>query len=388
VFLGASSRSPGIHIAQIKRESLDLRRKRLDKIAQRARKAGVATTSHVAWDFPPPEAIVRRAEHIRADLVIAECHQGKRLKPWLMHLTDWELLRLSAQPVLLLKNARPWREPVILAAVDPAHAHAKPAHLDDAIVESAKALNRTLKGSFEARARQLSRGIRLADGRSRHGWRDARGGLRPAKGRQQGRLRQVCRQGAHPEEPLPPARHRSFVRHSRTSHGTLGADLVVMGAVSRSGLKRVSSATPRERVLDALPCDVPGRETRAIRQPRGAFARAACESCRPQPLMPMAFEIRGRRPDTDVRTNSEDTPACHARHWRDVRTGSSLPTSCAPSTPGGAPQTTLSVGPDLPVRQSAAQAPLALDDVKRMLLGHWGTTPDRTSSTRISTASS
>ena len=35
----------------------------------------------------------------------------------------------------------------------------------------------------------------------------------------------------------------------------------------------------------------------------------------------------------------------------------------------------LSVGPDLPVRQSAAKRPLALDDVKRMLLGHWGTTP-------------
>src|SRR6185436_14641495 len=64
-------------------------------------------------------------------------------------LTDWELQRLSAQPVLLLKNARPWREPVILAAVDPAHAHAKPARLDSAIVEHAKALSRTLKGSFE-----------------------------------------------------------------------------------------------------------------------------------------------------------------------------------------------------------------------------------------------
>ena len=32
--------------------------------------------------------------------------------------------------------------------------------------------------------------------------------------------------------------------------------------------------------------------------------------------------------------------------------------------------------------------PLALSDVKHMLLGHWGTTPGRTSSTRTSTASS
>src|SRR5689334_7535947 len=62
----------GHSLAQIKRESLDLRRKRLEKLAQRARKAGVAATSHVVWDFPPHEAIVRRAEHMRADLIIAE----------------------------------------------------------------------------------------------------------------------------------------------------------------------------------------------------------------------------------------------------------------------------------------------------------------------------
>ena len=125
----------GHSVAQIKRESLDLRRSRLEKIAKRARKRGVHASTHVAWDFPPHEAIVRRADQVHADLIIAECHEGKRLKPWLMHLTDWELLRLSARPVLLLKNDRPWREPVILAAVDPAHAHAKPARLDAAIVE-------------------------------------------------------------------------------------------------------------------------------------------------------------------------------------------------------------------------------------------------------------
>ena len=36
----------------------------------------------------------------------------------------------------------------------------------------------------------------------------------------------------------------------------LGADLVVMGAVSRSGIKRVFIGNTAERVLDDLPCDV------------------------------------------------------------------------------------------------------------------------------------
>jgi universal stress protein E len=36
----------------------------------------------------------------------------------------------------------------------------------------------------------------------------------------------------------------------------IGADLVVMGAVSRSGLKRLALGSTAERVLDFLPCDV------------------------------------------------------------------------------------------------------------------------------------
>ena len=109
----------GHSLAEIKRESLALRRTRLEKLAQRAKKMGVQADCHVAWDFPPHEAIVRRADSIRADLIVAECHEGKRLKPWLLHLTDWELLRLSSRPVLLLKNDQKWREPVILAQLIP-----------------------------------------------------------------------------------------------------------------------------------------------------------------------------------------------------------------------------------------------------------------------------
>ena len=42
----------------------------------------------------------------------------------------------------------------------------------------------------------------------------------------------------------------------------------------------------------------------------------------------------------------------------------------------------LSIGrPDLPYDNPLLKRPLTLADVKRMLLGHWGTTPGRTSFT-------
>jgi universal stress protein E len=55
----------------------------------------------------------------------------------------------------------------------------------------------------------------------------------------------------------------------------LKADIVVMGAISRSGLKRIFIGNTAEAVLDALPCDVlvvkPGSfKTKIPRRGRGA----------------------------------------------------------------------------------------------------------------------
>jgi universal stress protein E len=245
----------GNSLAQIKRESLALRRKRLEKIAHQARKHGVKATSHVAWDFPPHEAIVRRAAHARADLIIAECHEGKRLKPWLMHLTDWELLRLSNQPVLLLKNERAWREPVILAAVDPSHARAKPARLDSDIVEHAKSLSRTLKGSFELVHANFPAafGMLMSD--------PTMDGASLAAKYDQQKSRSKAAFEAFAAKARVPKVHCHLVDTDPVfavpqAASEIGADLVVLGAVSRSGLKRVFIGNTAEQVLDALPCDV------------------------------------------------------------------------------------------------------------------------------------
>ena len=125
-------------MADLQREALTLRLKRLATLAVEAARHHVATTCQVEWDYPPHEAIIRRAKKIGAELIIAQCHQGRRLPAWLIHLTDWELLRASPVPVMLLKNSRAWqRRPKILASVDPSHAHAKPSQLDTLILDQA-----------------------------------------------------------------------------------------------------------------------------------------------------------------------------------------------------------------------------------------------------------
>ena len=121
----------GTSTAELKREVLQQRLRRLNAHATRANARGVDATCKVQWDYPPHEAIVRRARRGGADLIIAECHQGSRLKPWLMHLTDWELLRTSPVPVLLFKNPRrylgpPFSPPSILLTSTPSRRSSMP----------------------------------------------------------------------------------------------------------------------------------------------------------------------------------------------------------------------------------------------------------------------
>ena len=263
----------GHSIADIRRNSLKLRGARLEKLAARARKLGVDASTHVAWDFPPQEAIVRRAAKIHADLIVAECHEGKRLAPWLIHLTDWELLRLSPRPVLLLKNARDWTKPLILGAVDPSHAHDKPARLDTTIVEYGTALTRAMQGSFELLHANFPASFAslMAD--------EAIDATVISRLYEEQRARSKAEFHAFAAKVgLPKARCHLVDTDPAFAIPNvarkLGADLVVMGAVSRSGLKRVFIGNTAERILDALPCDVlvvkPGHFPRKVKNaPRG-----------------------------------------------------------------------------------------------------------------------
>src|SRR6185312_7175891 len=120
--------------------------KRLEALAERLREQGLDVRVSAAWDYPAHEAIVRNARRHKADLIVAECHQGPRLAPWLLHLTDWELLRTSPVPVLLVKNGATWEDLNVLAAIDPSHRFAKPAKLDSRILNAAADFTAALGG--------------------------------------------------------------------------------------------------------------------------------------------------------------------------------------------------------------------------------------------------
>jgi universal stress protein E len=246
---------------------------RLEDFAQRMRRHGISVWANAGWDFPAYEALVRRGQKVGAGLIIVERHLGKHHAPWLLSYTDWGLLRHAAVPVLIVKSPQPYRHPTVLAAVDPGQAHAKPARLDDEILQVASEWAGNLRGKLQVM--HAFSPPSLIDGGAGVGAavlateliagaeHQAQVLLKDLLAARHIRPAGIQVANAPPSIAIPAAASK------------LGAKLVVMGAVSRSSLKRMFIGNTAERVLDALPCDVlvvkpPGYTSDVSRRSRGA----------------------------------------------------------------------------------------------------------------------
>lgn len=224
---------------------------RLERVAARLRSQGIRVSASARWDFPVYEAIVRRAHQIKADLIVAERHGGLHIAPALLQLTDWELLRSSPVPVLLVKSRGSYRRPVILAAVDPGHLHAKPASLDKEILAATSSFASALHGSAHAVHAYVPLGalpytsIPPAEVEKL----EAQTALEAQRRFQQGLAKsRIPRNNRHliGREPV-----FGIDQVARETHSAI----VVMGAISRSGLKRFLIGNTAESLLDYLTCD-------------------------------------------------------------------------------------------------------------------------------------
>lgn len=237
-------------------DSVARTRTRMARLAALTVLKGREVRSCLAIDSPPHEAIVRRARAIRADLVIAATAPHRPGARLLLRNTDWELMRHTSCPVLLVKAGGRYRRPAVVAAVDPFHARAKPADLDRRLLAYASCFARLLGGSAHAFHAYLPLVAALPgamgqptalalppDAEDAHGARIrrafdslvARSGIPPAR--------------RHLEMGDVPTRLEAVARRT-------GAGVVVMGAVSRSAIRRLFIGSTAEHLLDRLPCDV------------------------------------------------------------------------------------------------------------------------------------
>ena len=244
--------TPGFSLRDIKSLSRRAAISGLERMATPLRARGLKVLTTAVCDYPPYEAIVRRAISSGANLIVAPRRSQHRL-PAILGYTDWELLRTSPIPVLLVRTSGSYRRPVVLAAIDPSHALAKPSGLDQKILEESKALSHALHGSLHAVYGYMPLPL-LKPGASL-GNKLSAGVLRAANLE----ARQLFDKALSKSRISASHRHlfqcssvEAILRAARKTRSVI----VVMGAVSRSGLKRLFIGNTAETVMDRLQCDL------------------------------------------------------------------------------------------------------------------------------------
>jgi universal stress protein E len=228
------------------------REDRLRKLARKYRPNG-GVKCVVRWDYPSHEAIVRQVLRSKPDLLVTESRRHRRLARLVLANTDWELIRSCPCPLWFVRSPKLPRRPKILVAVDPSHAHAKPARLDGLLLRGAQGLVQQLGGSidmlhaYDVPLRTLSavlhRSVKqpsLAQDLSEAA---ARGVHKLAQAHEIEASRCHVKEGAADEV-------------IESSVQQLASDVLVMGAVCRSRLAAPIIGNTAERVIDQVDCDV------------------------------------------------------------------------------------------------------------------------------------
>jgi universal stress protein E len=223
----------------------------LEQLAESIRLGSVEVKVATDWDYPASDAILRAAIRFQADLVVVECHRATHPFPWFLHFTDWDLVRCCPLPLLLVKGAKPYHRSAVLSAVDPVRTHTKPADLDAEILRFGSGLATALGGALHAV--------------HAYNFADAAADL-AAQGGSVLTQEAVTAQASEPVNQLldkmgMPVEHRHVVE-GQTPDAVEGvmrdleAQILVMGAISRSGAKRLLIGDTAERMLDRITCDI------------------------------------------------------------------------------------------------------------------------------------
>ncbi len=231
--------------------------KRLEDLAAPLRQAGIEVSTCAVWDHPLYEGIVRHAAATGADVVFKDTHHHSAVSRALLTNTDWNLIRVCASPLWLVKPQPFPTKPVFVAAIDPMSEHDKPAALDDEIIVMSKKLAEAGDGevrAFHSYDPRIAVATATANAyipvslpfdeieKQMHEQHEKRfNEIVEFHGIDKERTHLVAGV-THEELPALAAE--------------IKASVVVMGAVSRNRWKRLFIGATAERTLEHLPCDL------------------------------------------------------------------------------------------------------------------------------------
>jgi universal stress protein E len=247
----AAGRVSTVWIDQPAREHLlSILQQKLETLAEPLRERGLDVATSTSWDHPLVDGIIRKVAASKPWIVVKDTHHHNVLKRTILSNTDWGLIRDCPAPLYLVKPSDTVANPNIYAAVDPTHLHDKPAQLDRGIVDIAQLLADGLQGTLHV-VHSYAYPAALAVP-------EAAPVAELAEAVEEEHRRAFTEFLASYPIPTDNTHLLQGLPHETLPELTEGGgvDLIVMGAISRSGLDRVFVGNTAERVLDRLSCDL------------------------------------------------------------------------------------------------------------------------------------
>jgi len=229
----------------------------LERLAESVAASGVEITTSMINDRPASDAIVAKALDCEPLLVVKGTAYHSPAERATFTFTDWQLIRKLDYPLWLVKPHEWSEKPTIVAAVDPMHQHDEEGVLDQAIVDTGKELatkcdgNLLLLHTYE----HLSQLGDTAKFRFKSGTLPVDEIEEKNRAEHSRHLDAFASKNEIAPDALHqlPGRTRDVLPMFARANA---ADLVVMGAMARTGLKRRILGSTAELVLDHLPCDI------------------------------------------------------------------------------------------------------------------------------------
>ena len=229
----------------------------LERIKAAIADYGVEVRTSIVQERPAADAIVEKALEVEPRFIVKGTEYHSAAERAVFTFNDWQLIRKLEFPIWLVKPGEWQEQPVLVAAVDPIHPGDEDGRLARAIVDTAASVAGSVNGKL-----MLLTTYELLEEVNTWAKLEFKPLTVPVKELEQKMRDEHARQldsiaaekGIDPQAlHLLPGRTKdilpAFAREQK-------ADLVIMGAVARSGLKRRLIGSTAEHVLDHLPCDI------------------------------------------------------------------------------------------------------------------------------------
>jgi universal stress protein E len=228
----------------------------LKKQCDELKKEGIKAEFSAVWGKPADQMILGKVLEVRPDLLIKDVNRAHSVARLFHTPLDWQLLRLSPVPVMLVSSEAHDLPRRIIATVDPMESERGPAELNDRVLQTALAMAIQCEAELHAvyaLALELPQGEGFASMLPMTEYEKIRRQMREDHTAAFNKLmdkhsvpadRRHLIEGVNAENIIP-----DFASQSKS-------DLVVMGTVYRTGVDRFIFGSTAERVLYRLDCDV------------------------------------------------------------------------------------------------------------------------------------